>query len=237
VDAGLFRQLADGGLRHVFIGIESGVQRVLDTFGKRTTVEQNRRAIEVVRSLGLSLATGFIMFDPFTTTAELRENAQFLQDTRTGSYKAVANRVRVYSGTPLHSALVRAGRLRSNGLVHEFEFAHEDVARAYRLVVTCLKPIDELDNQCRRLEFRLDNAPADKPVIRRLSARLDRIGHAANVQLSVSLRDITSHVEQHPGEGPHGESEFSRDLCDRVAAEVATHLDELRDLHREFERG
>jgi 5-methoxy-6-methylbenzimidazole methyltransferase len=235
VDAELFRQLKAGGLRHVFIGVESGVQRVLDTFDKQTTVEDNRRAVGIVRGLGLSLAIGFIMFDPYTTVPEILENVRFLRDLRIGSYKAVANRVLVYSGTALHAALAREGRLRSDGLVHEFDFVHRDVARIHRLVVDCLRPIHEMDTERRRLEFRIDNTSAGGSAAGRLRGGLDRVDHDANADLAAALEEIVSAVAAHPDGDDLVDAAFARSMHDRVAARVSARRSQLRALRSELE--
>ncbi|MBT0772993.1 cobalamin-dependent protein [Kineosporia sp. J2-2] len=160
VDPDLFRSLRDGGLRHVFLGIESGNQRVLDAFDKRTTVEQNAQAIRVVRELGLSLGVGFIMFEPSTTVHELRVNADFLAANRIFSYKALTNKVRVYRGTRLERDLTHDGLLRREGLRLDFSFPDPRVSAAYDLMRELLLPLHEVDQLAKRAAFQIDNLPA-----------------------------------------------------------------------------
>jgi radical SAM superfamily enzyme YgiQ (UPF0313 family) len=74
-----FRELASLGLIGVYLGIESGVQRVLDSFRKRTTVEQNLRAIQILSELGIGCDVGFITFSPGMTITEVRQNLDFLK--------------------------------------------------------------------------------------------------------------------------------------------------------------
>jgi radical SAM superfamily enzyme YgiQ (UPF0313 family) len=78
VDHDTFGRLSDLGLSGVYLGIESGVQRILDVFRKRTTVEQNMRSIEVLSNVGVGCDVGFIMFSPTITLAEVRQNLYFL---------------------------------------------------------------------------------------------------------------------------------------------------------------
>jgi len=73
------RRLAGAGLRDVFLGIESGSQDCLDRMNKRTTVEQNIAAVALLRSNGIEPHVGFIMFEPDSTIADLRENVSFLR--------------------------------------------------------------------------------------------------------------------------------------------------------------
>jgi radical SAM superfamily enzyme YgiQ (UPF0313 family) len=74
-----FAELAALGLAGVFLGIESGVQRILDSFAKRTSVDQNLRAIATLSELGIGCDVGFITFSPGMTLAEVRTNLKFLK--------------------------------------------------------------------------------------------------------------------------------------------------------------
>lgn len=73
------RLLKGAGLYAVFIGIESFNQAVLNRYRKGTTVEQNHRAINILKQFGIRLRMGFITFDHFTTFPELEENLSHLK--------------------------------------------------------------------------------------------------------------------------------------------------------------
>lgn len=117
------------------IGIESGSESVLARMGKRTTVADNRAAIELLRANGIRLDLDFIMFDPWTTTAELAENLQFLRETDLLGYlpaDPVFNAVRIYPGTEVHDRCVREFGLEAR---HDMDvrppFVHRDVATVH----------------------------------------------------------------------------------------------------------
>lgn len=229
VDSALFAELRQGGLRHVFIGVESGVQRVLDRFQKRTAVDQNRKAIEAIRELDLSLAVGFIMYDPYTTTEELRTNVSFLRETGIASYKAVANKVLVYRGTEMARQLQREGRLIVNGFASDFRFLHPEVGLAHRLTTSCLEPWHELDQERRRVEFILDTMPHD-PATAATRASYDHIAHSANEFLCAATATIIDYVEQQGESGSREAERFATKLRDDVADEVESRRRELTDL-------
>jgi len=109
--------LKEAGLKRVFLGLESGVQRALDTYDKGVTVEDNRRALGTLDKMGIDVTLGFIMFDPFTTFEEVCANTEFLKSA-IGPWPEVRrvvaqpmNVLQVYDGTPL------AARLRQDGLL------------------------------------------------------------------------------------------------------------------------
>lgn len=115
------KHLKAAGLTSVFLGIESGVQRQLDTYNKRVTVEQNRRAIDLIRGCGIKLRSGFIMFDPYLTVPELMQNIEFINQTgiarETINLTPVAfiTKVNLYHGVPLLKKLKEDGLLREKG--------------------------------------------------------------------------------------------------------------------------
>ena len=231
VEQHLFKALQDGGLRHVFLGIESGVQRVLDTFDKRTTVEQNRNAIEIVRGLGLSLGVGFIMFDPYTTFDEMRQNITFLNAMKIGTYKAVANKLRVYAGTRMESLLAENGLLvEDDEFALEFKFKDARVGQAYELTYNRLRPLHVTDQECRRAEFRLDNLPDGCPSLPHLREKFSAIQRDANDLLAGLMTSIVSFFDEHGASGG-GLAIFEREIDDRVTNAVdrlSATLDQLR---------
>lgn len=80
LDGGLMAALAANGATSVFLGIESGSDAVLQRIGKRTSTEQIRSGVRIVRESGIGLNLGFIMFEPDSTLAELEENYNFLEE-------------------------------------------------------------------------------------------------------------------------------------------------------------
>jgi len=137
IDEDLFRLLKEAGLRKVFIGIESGTEKGLRTFNKGVSVEQNRRALEILDRLGIRYVLGFIMFDPYTTFEDVKGNFQFLSNIapywmgRKGVL-AIEPSLIVHGGTPIHRRLKAEGRLLGSYLRYGYriEDAKARVARA-----------------------------------------------------------------------------------------------------------
>jgi len=66
------------GLVGVYLGVESGSPAGLRTMNKRVTVEQNLRAIAILKKLDLTCDMGFMLFDPDSTIDSVQENISFL---------------------------------------------------------------------------------------------------------------------------------------------------------------
>lgn len=114
VEEKLFILLKRAGLVRVFVGIESGVQSMLDRFRKGITVEENARAINILRKNGIVWDAGFMLYDPDTTFEEFKENVQFIRKINLYRYPSAVtllNGLRIFPGTPIEATLRDAGRL------------------------------------------------------------------------------------------------------------------------------
>jgi len=97
--------LVKAGLRDVFLGVESGSQNLLDRFRKNTTVEQNKKAINILRRYNIEPNYGFIIFDPDSTLEEVRENFEFLMEMKMFSSPSITAHLMhhgqtIFKGTP-----------------------------------------------------------------------------------------------------------------------------------------
>lgn len=67
------------GLRELFVGLESGVQKQLQRYGKPATPNKNAEVIKILKGLDLQLDIGYILFDPEMSFEELTENIQYIK--------------------------------------------------------------------------------------------------------------------------------------------------------------
>lgn len=115
VEHAMFSTMRDAGLYLVYMGLESGSEEGLKTLHKQVTVEQNIRAVEILKQVGLMFEFGFMLFDPSSTFESVSENVHFLRRiVGDGSAGAVFCRMLPYDGTPIKDDLERAGRLRGD---------------------------------------------------------------------------------------------------------------------------
>jgi len=77
VDDELMLKLASSGLSVIFFGFESGNQRVLDTVGKRTTLEQARKAAAATRKAGVTTMGFFMLGMPGDTVESCWDTVNF----------------------------------------------------------------------------------------------------------------------------------------------------------------
>ena len=80
----IMQHCVEAGLVRVFLGLESGSQTQLKRYGKQITVQENYKAIEILRDLGIDVIAGYIPIDFLMTVTELRETLDFLDQTGMG---------------------------------------------------------------------------------------------------------------------------------------------------------
>jgi radical SAM superfamily enzyme YgiQ (UPF0313 family) len=70
--------LADTGCIEMGFGAESGSQLILDTIGKKTTVEQNRKFVDLCNSFGIKVKAFLIVGLPGENYSTIQETKKFL---------------------------------------------------------------------------------------------------------------------------------------------------------------
>jgi anaerobic magnesium-protoporphyrin IX monomethyl ester cyclase len=123
VEPELMASMRDAGLYLVYMGLESGSEQGLKMLHKQCSVEQNIRAVEILKEVGIRFEFGFMLFDPSTTFESIRENVSFLRTiVGDGSSAAGFCRMIPYDGTPIKDDLARTGRLQGNVCHPDYNF-------------------------------------------------------------------------------------------------------------------
>ncbi len=152
-NAHLLPRLARCGLASVEVGIETGVDRILEAYNKRNSKEQTMKAIaELNRNAICYDASGFIMFDPDVTLEELRDNARFLRTIGHATWDRYVTRLQVFPGTPIKESLLAAGVLRRDAPlddVYGYTFADPRVEALSRYAQMYHGSVHELNNLVR----------------------------------------------------------------------------------------
>ncbi len=140
VDEGLFRRLYDMGVVRAYVGVESGSDHSLRTLNKRTTVAQNRRALEVLRRLDMLADFGLIFFDPESTAEDVRANLDFFHEMAgAGEAPLSFGRLELYAGTPILERLQREGRVAGNGIAWNYTIPDPRVELLFRLMIATMR--------------------------------------------------------------------------------------------------
>jgi len=168
VDWELFQELKAAGAIDCLVGVESGIDRILKLFNKGATVSRNVRAIEILRSLGIKLNLGFIMFDPRMTFDELHANYRFLQENGVVTVDSLRSWLWPLFGTPVVDQL-RAANLVVEETLGDVVYRFEDsvVGRVFNVISHCTELTYPLDYAFFKLRKFNPILPAEAEIISR----------------------------------------------------------------------
>jgi anaerobic magnesium-protoporphyrin IX monomethyl ester cyclase len=139
VEPELFAEMRRAGLYMVYMGLESGTEEGLKALHKQISVEQNIRAVEILKKIGLIFEFGFMLLDPSSTFESVRQNVEFLRTiVSDGSAGANFGRMVPYDGTPIKDELERAGRLRGDVCKPDYDFLDPRLTLFYNELVNII---------------------------------------------------------------------------------------------------
>ena len=133
----IWRLLKKAGVTHVFVGLESGSDSQLARYSKLLSAEENKRALETAKKLGIKVMQGFILFDPLMSMDEIKENIDFFE--KTGCWKHITflyQPLRAQAGSSILKELERNSLLKSfdiNSLSYDYVYRDKKVARIVKL--------------------------------------------------------------------------------------------------------
>lgn len=139
VDRQVIEQLIKGGLTHIFVGLESGVDAELKLLGKGHRVDQNIQAVHIIKSLGLSFQPGFMMFNHRSTLQGLKENIAFLKEIGECKPVVINSAVDPHFGSPLTDLMLRENSVEDTGLQMKPIFKDWRVKVAKEVAELCAK--------------------------------------------------------------------------------------------------
>lgn len=116
-------RLVQAGLTHVYMGVENGDEQGLVNMNKMLKPHHHLDAGIILRDLGVSFDFGFMLLEPYSTIATVRNNIAFLERFF-GDGWTVAGFCRTlpYAGTPLKRRLEAEGRLLGTAFEPDYNF-------------------------------------------------------------------------------------------------------------------
>lgn len=131
VDINTFRILKQAGLYKVFLGVESGNQKVLDQLNKKTTVEQNLKAFMIMNELEILVETGFIMIMPDTTLEDIITNLNFIKQLKKFQPYRLGSRLFTHPNFDISKKIEEKNIVYGNLLEKRYKIKDEGVSEYY----------------------------------------------------------------------------------------------------------
>lgn len=137
-DSDLLQLLYRSGLETVFVGVESGSDRLLGLMKKRSSVEDNRRAIRLFRQNLVYAHLGLIMFHPYADWRDLEDNANFIFEHMGYQLYRFTSRLALYPGAEIVGQMAADDLLEPGYLErlepYAYRYANPEIDRTVRSI-------------------------------------------------------------------------------------------------------
>lgn len=128
------------GVRQILLGFESGSHEILDKFNKGITIEDQRKALDILEKYEIDTTISFINFTPWSTIEQIEKNVKYFLSLKINMIQGMLNRLQIYDGTPI------AGELKKEGLLYgdfpnvSYHSLDERVDRLYEIINKSFNP-------------------------------------------------------------------------------------------------
>ncbi|HLW78357.1 MAG TPA: radical SAM protein [Terriglobia bacterium] len=203
--------LVEAGLTHVYLGVESGDKESLRNMNKRLEPDVHLRAGDTLRQLGLTFDFGFMLMEPWSTIASVRNNIAFLRRfVGDGASPATFCRMLPYVGTASETRLRDEGRLFENNLRADYNFLDPRLDVFYTWMLETFNQRNFTAsgtlNLLRLLMFEANLKLPDRPVRPMLKMAIQAIASVNNLMVFDILDAALDYVESATAIGPSGPS-------------------------------
>ncbi len=136
VEENLFQLLQKAGLYSVSVWIESWHQRALKTFNKWTTIDENKKALNILKNLGIITLMWFIGFDPYTTIKECEQNIEFLKEMDFALSDIISKPLFIHANDPITTQLLKENRITERNFPnYRYNIDDSDARKVHNLLV------------------------------------------------------------------------------------------------------
>ncbi len=215
----IFQAMRDRlGCIRTFLGIENASEQGLQTLQRRVRADENPRAMQVLRELGIWICFNMLIFDPDTTIESLETNLSFVEQQP--DYPFNFGRVELYAGTPLLARLQEEKRCWGDYLGHDYRMASPQMEQIFRIAMQCLHQRvfagGALANRLQAVRLEVEVARRFHPDIYRESwlPRVADLCSRLGRDSAAGLREIIQFVSR----GGRDSRQFVMDLSARLRA-------------------
>jgi len=154
LDNQLLSRLRKTGLSGVFLGVEAGNIEDYSLYQKPGTLTDCIKSINTFQSMDISVAIGFINFNPFSTMPRLQQNVAFLEQQGFAcDISKLLSRYIPNRGSKLYLRTEKASLMGVAGGQEYTLFEDKDVAKLYKGIQEGIGKILRFDQICAELYY------------------------------------------------------------------------------------
>lgn len=154
VEFDIFNLLYKAGLRNVMIGIENFSVHALECFSKMQTLSDAENAVKILRTIGIPVSYGFIMFYPEIQKKEILENIKTLYKLKLINTRSISSTLQIYVGTPYCRRTCDAVIYEKSNYEINYSFIDEQIRRFIFECKSFAHKCSKIENLLNRLQFK-----------------------------------------------------------------------------------
>ncbi|MHA2246896.1 MAG: B12-binding domain-containing radical SAM protein [Candidatus Hodarchaeales archaeon] len=153
------KQLRDGGLVEVFVGVESASNVIKENIHKGTTIEQDTNIVRWCKQLGIRCKASFILGLPGESSETIEETEEWIFRNRPD--RVQIGRLIPFSGTPLTKNIENYDLNIEHNMDEDWFYMGKNNFN-HSFVATSSLSVDEIDYQWHRINERLEKEGISK---------------------------------------------------------------------------
>ena len=138
LDSDFWKYAKSCGIFKLFIGIESFSDTQLKRYCKGNTFEESINSLSILHDSGIETDVGFIMFDPFVTVEELKQNTnRIIESNFITTTARLTKKLRVTNNTVFYDILKETGLIKdfdSNGMEYVWDFLDPNICSVFQKI-------------------------------------------------------------------------------------------------------
>lgn len=139
------KNLKTAGLFATSLGVESFVQRKLNTYAKGVSVAQNLQALKILTDNKIFIQMGHIMFDPFVVREEIEAELFFLEQNKLAVTKGIWTKLFAATGTRITDYIIeKLGDAGKDALNYHYDIVDKWANNFYQAVRVWEKAVRSL---------------------------------------------------------------------------------------------
>ncbi|MEE8186741.1 MAG: radical SAM protein [Nitrososphaerales archaeon] len=220
--------LRDMGVRQVLIGIEAGSNELLEYYNKKTTIDQNSHAVNVLDRLDIDPTVSFINFAPVTTLEQLRQNLYFLLNLRVNFLQGLLNRFQIHAGTALGEEVLKNGKIKGEFSKYDFiaedprtDLAYDIMKRSLGLFLTIAFELKRVQRNLRKQLFQAELYSSNLYEIRKARSQLKDLQQSIMVDAAEIFESVLDFADRHTRPGRQEIENFIDVTRERVRGQFA----------------
>lgn len=150
------KQMAEGGLVEIFVGVESADNRIKEGITKKTTIEQDEKIVEWCRELGIKCKLSFILGLPGEDFISLNKTRDWILNQDPRGLRIQLGRLIPFTGTPLTKNPENYDLKYETQIDDEWFYRGKMDLDSHSFVSTSNLTVEQIDTFWRNLEKELD---------------------------------------------------------------------------------